>query len=252
MINDGIQEAVQTDAFLMIGQSNMAGRGDFNVVPVIDDKDLLMLRNGRFQRLSEPVNPDRGIFYGAQFLSGISLAPEFALRYKSMTGHRTGLIPCADGGTSLDAWQPGKTLFDNAVFCTKCALKKSTLRGILWHQGEADVTKEERIAAYPDKFVNMVEALFDELGIEPVPVLVGELGSYLTEKRGWTRVPEMNAMFRTLEEKLPYVGVVSAEGLECRPDNLHFNSPSLRIFGDRYFEKYLEVAKRIGQDPSEE
>ncbi len=245
MAQDGIQKSTTADAFLMIGQSNMAGRGDFNVVPIIDDPNLLMQRNGRWQRLSEPVNPDRGIFYGHAFLSGVSLAPEFALKYKEYSGNRTGLIPCADGGTSLDAWQPGKTLFEYAMLCTKMAMKVSPLKGILWHQGEADVVNAERIAAYPEKFKTMIEAVWTELGIDPVPVLIGELGSYLIEKRGWTMVPELNAKFREIEKELPYVGVVSAEGLVCRRDNLHFDSPSCRIFGDRYFEKYLEVIERM-------
>ncbi|MBO7376537.1 MAG: hypothetical protein J6V01_05470, partial [Clostridia bacterium] len=49
------------DSFLMIGQSNMAGRGDIGTVEPILDPDLLMLRNCRWQPLSEPVNPDRGV-----------------------------------------------------------------------------------------------------------------------------------------------------------------------------------------------
>ena len=37
------------DSFLMIGQSNMAGRGDIGTVEPILDPDLLMLRNCRWQ-----------------------------------------------------------------------------------------------------------------------------------------------------------------------------------------------------------
>ncbi len=229
----------------MIGQSNMCGRGDFGVVAPIVDPDIYMLRNGRFQIMSEPVNPDRGIFYG-QFRSGVCLAPSFALKYKEHTGNKVGLIPCADGGTSVTAWQPGCALYDNAVFCTKLALRKSVLKGILWHQGEADVVNAERTAAYGDMFVNMIEHMFEDIGCGPVPVIVGELGSYLAEKRNWTRVPEFNEGLRKLAERLPYVGVVSAEGLNCRPDNLHFDSPSLRVFGERYFEEYVKVRSSMG------
>ena len=53
----------------MIGQSNMAGRGDFGEVEPIDNCNCLMLRMVRWQRMSEPVNPDRAVFV-ARFESG--------------------------------------------------------------------------------------------------------------------------------------------------------------------------------------
>lgn len=244
MPEDGIQTEKKTDAFLMIGQSNMCGRGDFGVVAPIVDKEIYMLRNGRFQIMSEPVNPDRGIFYG-QYRSGVCLAPSFALKYKEYSGNKVGLIPCADGGTSITLWQPGCVLYENAVFNTKLALRKSTLKGILWHQGEADVVNEERTEKYPELFVNMIEHMLEDIGCGPVPVLMGELGSYLVEKRNWTRVPQFNDGLRIIAGKLPYAGVVSAQGLNCRPDNLHFDSPSLREFGERYFAEYLNVISRL-------
>ena len=57
-------------SFLMIGQSNMAGRGEFNQVPNIENANCYMVRNGRWQKMSEPINPDRPIFEG-EFHSGI-------------------------------------------------------------------------------------------------------------------------------------------------------------------------------------
>mgnify|MGYP000999236259 CR=1 FL=1 len=56
----------------------------------------------------------------------------------NMAGHfhcNVGLIPCADGGTSLDDWAVGGLLYDNAVFQAKLAQRTSELSGILWHQG---------------------------------------------------------------------------------------------------------------------
>ena len=63
-------------AFLMIGQSNMAGRGDFGEVPPIENPNCFMLRNGRWIPMSEPINPDRSPFI--YFHSGIGLAASFA------------------------------------------------------------------------------------------------------------------------------------------------------------------------------
>ena len=47
-IADGTERADETvRSFLMIGQSNMAGRGNLTDVPPIDNDLCFMLRNGR-------------------------------------------------------------------------------------------------------------------------------------------------------------------------------------------------------------
>ena len=45
-----------TKSILMIGQSNMAGRGFVNEVPMICNERIQMLRNGRWQTMTEPIN----------------------------------------------------------------------------------------------------------------------------------------------------------------------------------------------------
>ena len=54
-------------AFLLVGQSNMAGRGFPHEVEPIENKDIRILRNGRWWPMYVPVNPDR-------VTSGINLA----------------------------------------------------------------------------------------------------------------------------------------------------------------------------------
>lgn len=58
-------------SFLMLGQSNMAGRGFIHEVTTIYNERIQMLRNGRWQMMTEPINYDRPV-------SGISLASSFA------------------------------------------------------------------------------------------------------------------------------------------------------------------------------
>ncbi|MBQ8439852.1 MAG: hypothetical protein IJX19_04235, partial [Clostridia bacterium] len=66
LIKDGLQSTdEEVYSFLLIGQSNMAGRGDFADVEPIKNKRCLMLRMGRWQIMSEPINPDRKIFGGS-------------------------------------------------------------------------------------------------------------------------------------------------------------------------------------------
>ena len=59
-IKDGLNiQDGEIRSYLLIGQSNMAGRGTIGDVPPIDNKNCLMLRMGRWQKMSEPINPDR-------------------------------------------------------------------------------------------------------------------------------------------------------------------------------------------------
>jgi len=230
------------NAFLLIGQSNMAGRGNIGEVEPIENKNCFMLRMGRWQAMSEPVNPDRGIFTG-KYRSGVCLAASFADGYARETGNLAGLIPCADGGTSIDQWHEGGELFDHAVMMTKLALRSSELCGILWHQGEADCTKDENVDSYKGKFIAMASALRREIGCGDVPILVGELShSYTIGDRVFADRPErLNRIFHEISKELPACKVVSSEQLTMKADGLHFDSASLRTFGERYLCEYFNI-----------
>ena len=115
-INDGLHEAAQgIRSFLLVGQSNMAGRGDLTPENTITAPDCFMLRMGRWQPMSEPINVDRAVAEGAVPRSGANLAASFAAQLQKETGAKIGLIPCADGGTRISQWQPGEVLFDHIV-----------------------------------------------------------------------------------------------------------------------------------------
>ena len=109
----------------------MAGRGYLNEAREIDTSRIYTLRNGRWQKMFRPINPDRSF-------SGVNLAESFAEAYSQKYNVDVGLICCADGGTKLSQWMPGELLFDNAVNNAKLAARTSEIVGVLWHQGEGD------------------------------------------------------------------------------------------------------------------
>ena len=242
VINDGIKQTdEQLLSFLMIGQSNMAGRGDFGEVEPIDNPRCFMLRMGRWQRMSEPINPDRSVLTG-EFHSGVGLAASFADEVQKYLGARIGFIPCADGGTSMDKWKVGSPLYDHAVFMARLAMRSSTLAGIIWHQGESDCHKIEDALAHREKFLTMMTTLRRELGAESLPLIIGELPENITERWGVADRPIIvNRAYRELAAELPMCAIASSEGLELRRDGIHFSSASARIFGKRYFEAYKSL-----------
>ncbi|RYE27354.1 MAG: sialate O-acetylesterase [Sphingobacteriaceae bacterium] len=221
-------------SFLMIGQSNMAGRGYLkDVKPIYNDK-IKMLVNGRWQTMTEPINPDRPT-------SGAGLATSFAGAWCLNNEEKTiGLIPCADGGSSLDEWTIGGALFENAVFQARLAQRISSLNGILWHQGEND-SFAGWSSYYYNKLAAIVDALRKDLKVPVIPFIAGELGDFLGGGRYGKYFTEYSAVNQALQKfayNNPNTYFVTSSGLTANADGLHFDAASLRKFGIRYFEAY--------------
>lgn len=220
-------------SLLLIGQSNMAGRGKLNEAHEIDTSRIYTLRNGRWQKMFRPINPDRSF-------SGVSLAESFAERYAKEYNVDVGLICCADGGTKLDQWMPGEALFDNAVYQAKLAKRSSEIVGVLWHQGESDCSKD-LYPTYQKRFEIMMHSLRAELDLYNVPFIFGGLGDFLKccpLNENLKNYHRINDALKNIAAKNKKTSFVSAEGLTANPDNLHFNAASLYEFGLRYFEGF--------------
>lgn len=231
------------NSILLIGQSNMAGRGFVAEAIPVDFSHIFMLRNGRWQAVFRPIHPDRKT-------AGVCLAESFAEAYVKKYKVDLGLIPCADGGTSLDQWQEGSLLYDNAVNNARLAMRTSNIIGILWHQGEADC-RPGLIENYNDRFIKMITAMQRDLGIN-VPVIVGGLGEFLTVfgDGSLRQYVALNTELEKLKDN-ENIGFASAEGLTSNPDNLHFNSASLHEFGLRYFNEFDKLYKFESENTTE-
>lgn len=81
--------------FLLIGQSNMAGRGNMDEVEEIEHPDILMFRKGRWVKAKEPLHEDTTN-------AGIGPSMSFALNLiEEYPRAKIGLVPCAVGATPL-------------------------------------------------------------------------------------------------------------------------------------------------------
>jgi hypothetical protein len=222
------------DLYLLVGQSNMAGRGvltDSNRVNA--DRVFKLDAKGEWQRAEEPIHFDKKS-------AGAGLAASFARAMADRNKDvKIGLIPCAVGGTRIDRWVEGGDLWSNAVKRTKIALKSGKLKGILWHQGESEATSKLALK-WGTKFESMIKSFRREFG--EVPFIAGELGGYLetykSKKADRVLWREINSQLHSLEGKIKDYRTVSSEGLTPKRDNLHFNTESLRILGLRYAEAF--------------
>jgi hypothetical protein len=227
--------------YLLMGQSNMAGRGAIeDPVPATHARVFKLTQDGTWAPASEPLHFDKPI-------AGAGLGTTFAAVMADADPHvAIGLIPCAVGGTPLSRWEKGADLYEEAVTRAQIGMRDGTLKGILWHQGEGDSKSEETAGTYSARLAKMVGDLRRQLTIPSAPFVAGELGRFLRPvgKDGApSHWPLVNEQIHALPELLPHAGVASSEGLSHKGDEVHFDTPALREFGRRYAQRMLELQK---------
>lgn len=234
-------------AFVMMGQSNMSGRGALDELPPLTPEHVFAWRDGRWEPAREPVVRDRPF-------SGEGMGTSFGQAIHAATGEDVGLIPCSLGGSPLDAWQPGQELFEAALAQTRAALAAgATIAGLLWHQGEADSEDLDRALTYLKRFAPMMaefearlRAHAAELGCpqavaQPLPVIAGELGDYLDGFPSSRYHRIINAQLHEFATQ-PGHACVTARDLPHKGDNLHFSARAQRMLGLRYACAWLDCA----------
>ena len=224
----------QRDLFLLIGQSNMAGRGLLDSTTPLTHPRITMFRDNTWQPATEPLHTDKTT-------AGISLSISFAHHLLNHTPNEIGLLPTAVGGTPLSRWMPGNDLYENAVAIAKEALSHGdTLKGILWHQGEADSKDIPTANTYSDRLTEMIITLRQELQADHVPFVSGELGHFLQKHAQCKHFTLVNQALKNIA--LPNYACASASRLVDLGDDVHFDGPSLRTFGKRYAIEYLKLS----------
>ncbi len=240
------------DIYLLIGQSNCAGRGYFVSSDTLDVLDGVWLLNGELvpEPAVAPLNRYSNIRKDMSWQlvgPGVGFGP--AMYQK--TGRKVLLVQNARGGSGLASWQPGGdgevSYLDSALVRTLPSLKYGRLKGIVWHQGETDITQGTAGDIYVERFSAMVDELRKRLGVgEEVPVIVGELGQW--EWEDLTKIEAFNhGTLDTLENVVPNCHKVSSDGLGYRiPDNPgdpHFSREAAIELGKRYAEAMYEAIR---------
>lgn len=218
--------------YLLIGQSNMAGRG------VIEEPDkiahprvLKFTKENTWAPALDPLHFDKPI-------AGVGLGTTFGKVMAEANPQVTiGLVPCAVGGTPLSRWQKDGDLAKQAHVRIKAAMQDGTLKGILWHQGEGDAGNEATAKSYGERLAQMVKDLRTELGAGDVPFVAGQLGEFLKResKPGQPSYwPVVNEQIDSLPSRVSQAAVASSQELKHKGDVVHFDAASLREFGKRY------------------
>lgn len=224
---------------LLIGQSNMAGRGRVESVRP-DPRILAWSRADTWVPACDPLHwdkPEAGVGPGLAFATAMADADPAT---------RIGLIPAAVGGSSITQWLPGVQdpvtrafPYDDALHRARLAMRDGVLKAILWHQGEADRGEAAR-ALYADRLVALVTRLRSDLGMPDLPFIAGELAQLHEDRRADTTA--FNAVLAGVCGRIPRFALVGAEGLRDGGDRLHLDTVSARELGRRYAATLLAMA----------
>jgi hypothetical protein len=232
--------------YLMMGQSNMAGRGAVEKEDKTPHPRVLMFEtNGVWMPAVEPVTKDDNKTHGVG--PALAFAKAMAEKDSSVT---IGLVATAEGGTPLKRWEKGADLYARAIHRAKLAMKDGVLAGVIWHQGESNTGDKDRSDNYGERLAKMIGNLRADLGVPDLPFVVGELGEFLTNRKRQAplaRANEVNQALRDLPQHVSHTGFVSAHGLTDKGDELHFDSKSQREFGRRYADVMWQLQTKAAR-----
>lgn len=232
------------DIYVCIGQSNMAGRA---VLPseLTDTLDNVFLLNsdGVFEKAVNPLNRYSNIRKDIS-IQRLGPAYEFGITISRLTKSDVGLVVNARGGSSINSWIKGSKdgYYEKTLSRIREAMKYGVVKAILWHQGETDCAYSDK---YMEKLQKLITELRTDLGMEDLPVVVGQISKW----DGWTKRPEgtraFNEMITTVSDFIPNSGFVTSEGIKPYKDEFdpHFDTGGQLLLGKRYAYKIIDLLK---------
>jgi hypothetical protein len=236
--------------FILAGQSNMSGRGQLPPKEITHPRVFLFGNNYRWTIAREPIDDPTGQVDEVSKDDDAGVGPGLAFAIsllKRKPKMLIGLIPCAKGSSSIQAWQ--RNLSDNTLYgsCLKRIRAASTMGkivGMLFFQGESDALDPKRFPkrspsafSYATKFASFVDDLRKDVSLLNMPVIFAQLGSHKEphDYVNWNIVKEQQ---RT--SKLVCALMITTDDLALA-DELHFTTESYRIVGERFVEAYLRL-----------
>ena len=228
--------------YILIGQSNMAGRGPLtdSFAAIQHPRVEMFTKSLEWKTAKHPLHFDKPSV--AAVGPGLSFGIEMA---KAKRKIKIGLVPCAVGGTSIAKWQQGAYddatnthPYDDAEIRIKEAMKYGVIKGIIWHQGESN-SSASGIENYPKQLQELIARVRDLIDNQKTPLVIGELGQYKENYRNF------NVMLAEIPKLIPYSVIAGSFELIDKGDGTHFDSASANEFGKRYASKMLEMQSKM-------
>lgn len=226
--------------FFLAGQSNMAGRGIVESEDTVTQPGILVLDSmGQWILAKEPLH------YYEPSRRGLDCGMAFARELMRLNQDSIiiGLIPCAVGGSSVEQWLYDSIhrevkLFSNFTDQIAKADSFGEIKGILWHQGEANASPLS-LLTYEMKLDSLFTRMRTATNQPDLPIAMGELGEFLSISEFKGNHIALNSILHKMDSVSSNLSLVSAKGLVHKGDSIHFNSASLRELGKRYARAFI-------------
>lgn len=234
--------------FVLAGQSNMAGRGVVEPSDTIPHPRIFSVTpDKRWVLAKEPLQLYQPELTGL----GPGMAFARALTEELDEDIYIGLIPCAVGGSSVANWlsdslYKGVRLKSNFTDKLLWAKEYGTVKGIIWHQGEADATAA-KLPQYKADLTLLFDYFRGVAGNENLPIIAGELGVFHGVEKNRQEYMILNDILLEITQEDPDFAIARSFGLKAKEDNVHFDAWSQRIMGRRYASAWLSLTHHINK-----
>lgn len=228
--------------FLLIGQSNMAGRGYMRSKDMAYIVNTWLLCNDTLAWVpaKNPLN-----WYSTirkrDDVQRIGPGYGFSLKLQRvLPGLNVGLVVQARGATKIKHWQKGneRGYYANAVKLALEAKKSGPLKAVLWHQGESD---RDQTSTYMKRLTTLIRDLRTDLEDPNLPFIAGQLANPSVDGE----YDLFNEMIVDLPNVVDNTGVVLVDETIGTDDRSHFDCKGQIRVGKRYCDEFLALATSI-------
>lgn len=241
------------DVVVLIGQSNMSGRGaafDATHYDPIDPRIFQYGTSGTYANvISQAVEPLAMIDVPTGMGPGIVFARWYL---RTIPVNRSVLlIPVAKGGTAFESggtrWKITTTptssnLYETAISQTLAAVAaagaNTRIVAALWLQGETDGDNLVSQSTYAADLDALISGLRTRLGVPGLPFIVGQM---VPEYLGTGTRSAINSAHLATPTRVTRTAVALAPTASNNNDGNHFNAPGQRVIGQRMFDAYRRI-----------
>ena len=226
------------DVMVFSGQSNMVGRGTWNLVGNWPKSGTSYTMN--YDMSGTGVQETTNSFRSAIDTSDGCMQTAFARVYGEAAQRRTLLVPAAKGGSTIADYQPGGTYFTmltNAIGNAKslCDAKGWVINSftVHWHQGEND-QYDNGVAGDIPRYMNALDNVQLELEDQHPGVIdnwfIHRVGTIIAEpaQAGWNILRAQS----TLCAQQPDTYKIAHLGLAAMTNTLHYSQAGYNQWGE--------------------
>ncbi len=239
-----LMEDTPYDIFIVAGQSNTnQGLGLDERKDKAEEGIFQLGRVGIYDRMI--ITAQEPLQHHTARKNKIGFALTFSKLYRSFTEKKNPvlIVPCGYGGTSIHAWSTDGFLYKDMIDRTDLVMEtypQSTVKAILWHQGESDIGDKN----YAQKLDTLIQNIRKDLNKDVAFILGGMVPYWVAQKPERIRQQEI---IKTTPNRIENTAYADPEHpfliqkSDNAKDSVHYDAVGQRVLGKRYYQAFLRL-----------